>query len=216
MDESMKMTDVKSPTPPSRLPGGDGSPVALVVMAASLGGVEALSEILSGLPPDFPAPIAIVQHRTARLPNFLAEVLGYRSRLSVKNATEGESLLPGIVYIAPPDHHLFINPDATLSFRDGRRIRYVLSSANPLFESAAAAFPGRVIAVVLTGGGSDATDGVQSVKESGGIVLAQDASTAASYAMPRSAIATGDVDMVLPLEQIAPTLVRLVNERAMP
>jgi two-component system chemotaxis response regulator CheB len=183
----------------------------MVVLAASAGGINALGEILSALPDDFPIPVAIVQHRSAKLPSLLARVLGRRTKLGVKTAIEGERLHPGTVYLAPPDKHLVIRPDQTLMLSDGHKIRYVLSSANPLFTSAAEAFHGRVIAVVLTGGDADGTDGVQSVKAAGGVVIAQNQATSEHFAMPKSAIATGCVDYVLPLEYIAPTLLRLVK-----
>jgi two-component system chemotaxis response regulator CheB len=117
---------------------------------------------------------------------------------------------PGTVYVAPADLHLVIESDGALGFSNGRRIRYLLSSANPLFESAAR-FGGRVIAAVLTGSGYDATDGVQAVRASGGVVIAQDEATSAVFGMPRSAIATGAVAHVLPLAAIGPAIASLVT-----
>jgi two-component system chemotaxis response regulator CheB len=94
---------------------------------------------------------------------------------------------------------------------DGQRIKFLRSSANPLFESAAQVLGDRVIAVVLTGGGSDGTDGVQAVKSMGGIIIAQDPEQAQHPDMPLSAIRTGVVDYVLSVHDIAPTLVRLAS-----
>jgi two-component system chemotaxis response regulator CheB len=185
-------------------------PYDLVVIAASLGGVQALGTLLSALPADFPVPIAIVQHRTTQLPNLLPEVLCRRTSLKVKTVEEREALRPGTVYLAPPDLHFTVRPDHTACLSDGRRIRHVLSSANPLFESAAETFGGRVLAVVLTGFGRDGTDGVQAVKAHGGTVIAQDRATSQMFGMPASAIATGCVSQVLPLSEIGPALVRLV------
>jgi len=190
------------------------APYDLVAMVASAGGVKALEAILSALPEDFPVPVALVQHRTTRDPNPLARVLSRHTALTVKMAKDGEMLLPATVYLANPGLHLVVQPDHTLGLRDGRRIRHVLSSGNPLFESAAAALGRRVIAVVLTGYDSDGTDGVQAVKRAGGVVLAQDEATSQAFGMPRSAIETGCVDQVLPLESIGPELVRLVAEPA--
>jgi two-component system, chemotaxis family, protein-glutamate methylesterase/glutaminase len=189
-------------------------PYDLVVMAASFGGVHALCEVLGDLPADFPAPIAIVQHRSAELPNMLAKVLGRSTPLAVKNAEEGETMLPGTVYLAPPDHHLQVQSGGIFHFMDGHRIHYLRSSANPLFDSAADVFDGRLIAVVLTGSADDATDGVQSVKARGGVVIAQDEESSAAFGMPGSAIATGCVDRVLPLKEIGPALRRLVEAGA--
>lgn len=182
-----------------------------VVIAASKGGVRALQKLLSGLPPDFSLPVAVVQHRTTQQPNELARVLGRRAAVPVKLAEEGEIMQPGTVYLAPPDLHMTVRPDRSLAFVDGRRIHHLRSSANPLFESAAESLHGRVIAVVLTGYDHDGTDGVQTVKHRGGIVIAQDQATSERFDMPRSAIQTGSVDHILPLEKIAGELVRLAK-----
>ena len=96
---------------------------------------------------------------------------------------------------------------------DGRRIRHLLCSANPLFDSSAAILGSQAIAVVLTGSGMDATDGVQSIKAHGGTVIAQDEATSEHFGMPSAAIRTGAVDHVLPIGDIVPTLMRLVAER---
>jgi two-component system chemotaxis response regulator CheB len=129
----------------------------------------------------------------------------------VKDAVEGEQLQAGTVYVAPPDKHLRITLAHTIALSDGHRIRHVLSSANPLFSSAAEVFRSRVIAVVLTGGDSDATDGVQTVRQAGGVVIAQDQTTAEQFGMPRSAIDTGCVNYVLPLDEIGPALLQLLK-----
>ena len=109
---------------------------------------------------------------------------------------------------------MVVKPERTLALRDGHKIRFLLSSANPLFESAAAVLGPRVIAVVLTGSGSDASDGVRAVKAAGGAVIAQDQATSQHFSMPREAIRTGAVDYVLPLDRIAPALVSLVTTGA--
>lgn len=184
----------------------------LVAIAASAGGVEAVRTILEGLPSNFPAPIAVVLHRSSRFPDYLADVLGRRSKLAVKRVEQSEPMNPGTVYLAPPEKHLIVGPGCIAHLTDGCRIRHLRSSANPLFESAAECLGGRVIAVVLTGYNSDGTDGVQTVKVHGGTVIAQDRSTSEVFGMPSSAIATGCVSQVLPLDQIGPALVRLVSE----
>jgi two-component system chemotaxis response regulator CheB len=184
---------------------------ALVVMAASAGGVQALQKLLSALPPDFPLPIAIVQHRTAAQPNLLARVLGRHTPLKVKTAEAGEIMAPGTVYLAPPHEHLVIRRNEALALVDGHKIRHVRSSANPLFTSAAQVYGDGVIAVVLTGGDRDATDGVQTVHQRGGTVIAQDQASSQIFGMPHSAIETGAVSAILPLAHIAPELERLAK-----
>jgi two-component system chemotaxis response regulator CheB len=187
---------------------------AVVVMAASAGGIQALQKLLSQLPPDFPLPIAIVQHRTGNPPNLLARVLGRHTPLRVKTAEAGEVMLPGTVYLAPAREHLVIRRNEELALVNGHKIRHVRSSANPLFASAAQVYGDGVIAVVLTGGDSDATDGVQTVRKRGGVVIAQDRGSSAVFGMPRAAIETGAVSAVLPLGDIGPELLRLARERA--
>jgi two-component system, chemotaxis family, protein-glutamate methylesterase/glutaminase len=193
----------------------EAPPFGLVVMAASAGGVQALQQVLSSLPADFPAPICVVQHRSLHTPDLLPGVLGRSTRLKVKRSQPGERMEPGTVYLAPIDAHLLVNPDRTLAMTDGTRIRHVLSSANPLFISAAQATGKGTIGVVLTGNDGDATDGVQAIKQEGGLVIAQDRATSQNFGMPGSAIRTGAVDYILPLNLIGPALVDLVHGRSL-
>jgi two-component system, chemotaxis family, protein-glutamate methylesterase/glutaminase len=136
-----------------------------------------------------------------------------RAPLPVALATSGDGISLGVVYLARPDQHLTVRPDRHFAYTDGTRIKFLRSSANPLFETAARAFDGRLIAVVLTGGGSDATDGVQTVKANGGVVIAQDKATSEQWGMPEAAVRTGAVDYVLPLEAIGPAIDAIVNGR---
>jgi two-component system chemotaxis response regulator CheB len=114
------------------------------------------------------------------------------------------------VYIAPPNRHLLVNPDGTMSLSQSDLVHFVRPSADLLFESVAASYRERVIAVVLTGTGSDGSMGVEAVKKMGGTVIAQDAETAEFSGMPNAAIQTGCVDFVLTLDEIGPALVKLV------
>jgi two-component system chemotaxis response regulator CheB len=102
----------------------------------------------------------------------LPAILARQTALAVKLAVEGEALEVGTVYVAPADRHLTVDREGIMHLSNGRKIKFVKSSANPLLDSAAAALHGAVIAVVLTGSGSDGTDGVQAVKATGGIVIA--------------------------------------------
>jgi two-component system chemotaxis response regulator CheB len=187
------------------------SPAWVIAIAASAGGIAALVEVLGRLPAAFPAAIIVVQHRSVTKESILDQILARRTPLSVQEATAGTPLRPGAVYLARPNQHLTVNKQRQFEYVDGTRVRGVLSSANPLLESAAPVFGDRLIAVVLTGSGLDATDGVQAVKAHGGMVIAQDEATSLHFGMPGSAIRTGVVDRVLPLSSIAPALVRLVT-----
>jgi two-component system, chemotaxis family, protein-glutamate methylesterase/glutaminase len=183
----------------------------LVVLAGSAGGMDALHVILGALPADFSGAIAVVQHRMASHGGLLGELLRTWTDLEVRDACEGDVLTAGTVFIAPPDLHMSVTAAGTISLMAGGAIHHVLSSADPLFASAAVAYGERLTAVVLTGGDGDGSAGVRSVRLEGGVVIAQHPDTAACPDMPRSAIATGMVDWVLPLHEIADVLVRRTN-----
>jgi two-component system chemotaxis response regulator CheB len=179
----------------------------VVALAASAGGLAALSRVLSELPAEFPCPVLVVQHLDPHHRSWMAEILARRVRLDVRQAQGGEIIRPGIIYIAPPDRHLLVNPQGVLTLSDAALVRYVRPSADLLFSSLAASFGAQVIAVVLSGTGKDGADGVRDVKQEGGTVIAQDEATAEFFGMPGAAIQTGAVDRVLPLAEIAAALV---------
>ena len=187
-----------------------GAAFDIVAFASSAGGLSALSEVLSALPETFPASIAVVQHLDPRHRSLMAKILSGRTALSVKEAEEGDRLQPGRVYVAPPDRHLLINPGGTISLTQSEMVHFVRPSADLLFESVAASYKDRVIAVVLTGSGSDGKMGVTAIKKMGGTVIAQDEATSEFFGMPGSAIQSGNVDFVLPLSEIPSALVTLV------
>jgi two-component system chemotaxis response regulator CheB len=183
----------------------------LIAMTASAGGLRALIHLLEMLPDNFPCAIVVVQHLDRHHPSMMAPILNRRTSLVVKQAESNELIQSGCVYIAPPDRHLLVNPDLTLSLSQAELVHFVRPSGDLLFESVAAVIKDRAIAVVLTGTGVDGTTGVQAIKKMGGIVIAQDEATSDFFGMPGSAIQTGCVDYVLPLDQIAPKLTELVN-----
>lgn len=185
-----------------------------VLVAASAGGLGALTSVLSELPADFPAPVAIVQHIEPHHRSMLAEILGRSCSLPVTQAADGQEFRAGTVHVAPPDHHLLVDPDGSLSLTRTELVHFVRPSADLLFESGAASFGWRAIGVVLTGTGSDGALGVEAIKRVGGTVIAQDEATSAFFGMPGAAINTGSVDFVLPLDQIAEALVSLIGERS--
>jgi two-component system chemotaxis response regulator CheB len=184
-----------------------------VLVAASAGGLSALTSVLSELPADFPAAVAIVQHIEPHHRSMLAEILGRSCALPVTQAADGRRFQPGVVHVAPPDHHLLVDGDGSLSLTRTELVHFVRPSADLLFESGAASFGNRAIGVVLTGTGSDGSLGVEAIKRRGGTVIAQDEATSDFFGMPGAAIEAGAVDFVLPLDQIADALISLVSER---
>jgi two-component system chemotaxis response regulator CheB len=182
----------------------------IVALAASAGGLHALSQVLAGIPRDFPAAIVVVQHLDPRHRSLMADILNKRTSLAVKQAEEGDALAPGTAYIAPPNRHLLVNPDGTLSLSQSELVHFVRPSADLLFESTAASYKDRAIAVVLSGSGSDGSMGVRAIKKMGGTVIAQDERTSQFHGMPGAAVQTGSVDFVLPLDEIPAALATLV------
>ncbi|GFE70591.1 chemotaxis protein CheB [Chroococcus sp. FPU101] len=184
----------------------------IVALCASAGGVNALGEILSGLNVDFPAPVVIVQHLARQYPSQLANILSRRTQLKVKQAETGDKLTPGQVYIAPPDQHLLINPNQTISLSQAELVNFLRPSGDLLLESVAASFQEQAIAVILTGTGSDGAMGIQAIKKMNGFVIAQDRTTSEYFGMPKAAINTECVDQIVPLNEIASFLINLVDK----
>lgn len=182
----------------------------LVVIGASAGGLHALSAVLERLPEGFPAPIAIVQHLDPRRSSLLAPILSRHCRLPVVQAGRSQSARPGVVYIAPPAHHLVVREEGELALTEAPEVHFARPSIDFLFESAALSCWEKTIAVVLTGTGSDGSRGLAAIKEHGGVTIAQDQESSEFFGMPQAAIRTGNVDYVLPLAEIAPALVTLV------
>jgi len=186
----------------------------LVAIGASAGGLRALSTLLCALPADFEAPIAVVQHLDRRYRSLMAQILGRRTKLIVKEVTSGMLASPGHVHIAPPDHHLLINEDGSFSLSQTDPVHFVRPSIDLLFESLSRSFQDRALAVILTGSGTDGSAGVQAIKRRGGLVIVQDEASAEFSGMPAAAMRAVCADFVLPLEEIAPAIRRLVSQRA--
>lgn len=180
----------------------------IVVVGCSLGGMRALEVILRGLAPDFPLPIAVVQHRGTEWEgqqSQLARLLQLHSVIPVVEAGDKDPLVGGHVYLAPPDYHLLVD-DGSLALSVDARVYHARPSVDVLFESAAEAYREGVLGVLLTGASADGTAGAQRIKQRGGTMVAQDPRTAESPVMPGAAISAGVVDRVLPLGEIAPFL----------
>ena len=187
----------------------------VVAIAASAGGLRALIKLLSELTAEFPASITVVQHLDPRHRSLMADILSRHSPLPIKQADDGDRIRPGAVFIAPPDRHLLLNADGSLSLSRTELVHFVRPSADLLFESVAASFKDRSIGVVLTGTGSDGATGVRAIKKMGGTVIAQDEGTSEFFGMPSAAIHTGQVDFVLPLNEMASALTTLVKRASL-
>jgi two-component system chemotaxis response regulator CheB len=181
---------------------------------ASAGGLNALSHVVAALPVDFPAALVVVQHVDRRHRSLMADILAKRTRLAVSEAREGDTLAAGHAYIAPPNRHLLVNPDRSLSLTQTELVHFVRPSADLLFESVAASYRDRAIAVVLSGSGEDGAMGVTAIRKTGGTVIVQDPRSAEFAGMPQAAQKTGAADFVLALDEIAPALQKLCAPQA--
>ena len=181
-------------------------PSALVVVGGSLGGFQAVKQILHGLPADFPVPLVIVLHRASGAGDALPSLLQRQTALIVVEAEDKEPLAAGRVYLGPAGYHLLIEPDG-LALSTEAPVNFARPSIDVLFESAAETYGAGVIGLALTGSSQDGAAGLASIKRHGGVALVQNPATAESAALPRAALAATAVDRVLPLAQIAPFLV---------
>lgn len=180
----------------------------VVAMGSSAGGLNALTQVLRGLPRNLPASIVVVQHLSPEHKSWISKLLGHSSPMKVKQAEHGEVMLPGTAYIAPPDEHLLVGP-GKIQLAHSQLVHFSRPSIDLLFESVAGTYGSRAIGVVLSGSGRDGAAGIRAIKEAGGITIAQSPETAEFRPMPQAAVDTGCIDFVLPLEKIGSTLIEL-------
>ena len=191
---------------------------SLVVIGASVGGMEALSRIFSELPAGFPAAILVVTHVGARN-SLLPEVLARTSALPVRHAQDREPIGPGRILLAPPDRHMLVAiaaGHAMVELTRGPRENHTRPAIDPLFRSAAAALGPQVAGVILSGYLDDGTAGLQAIKACGGMALVQEPGEAVAPSMPQSALRHVAVDRCLPVAGIAPALLALAGGQAAP
>ena len=187
----------------------------IIVIGSSAGGVEALSRLCAALPADLPATVFVAQHLSPAAKSMLPEVLTRAGPLPATSPTDGETFERGRIYVARPDRHLLIRPRRML-VRRGPVENRTRPAVNALFRSAARAYGGRVIGVVLTGLLDDGTDGLIAIKAAGGLSIVQDPAEAEWPSMPKNAVKRDHVDHVVRLDDLGPLLARLVREEARP
>jgi two-component system chemotaxis response regulator CheB len=184
--------------------------IKAVVIAASTGGPQALSQLCTDLPKEFPVPIILVQHNTSGFDLGFAQWLNGFTPLNVCLAMENVIPVKGNFYVAPTDKHLLVG-SAGFLFDDSKPINSQKPAADALFKSASELYGESLVSVVLTGMGDDGADGSRYVKQAGGITIAQNEASSTIYGMPQAAVETGCVDMVLSLESIAPQLAAIAR-----
>lgn len=183
----------------------------LVCVGASWGGLAAVERLLSPLTADCDAAIVVVIHRHPQgLVHGLEDLLSRALKLPVVAVDDKEPLVPGRVYVAPADYHLLVD-EGELSLSVEEPVRFSRPSIDVTFESAADAYGDATVAVVLTGANADGAEGARAVRAAGGVVLVQDPATAERREMPDAAIATGQANVVAPIEELGALLRQLVT-----
>lgn len=188
----------------------------VVVIGISTGGPAALGEVLPHIAADFPLPILIVQHMPPLFTRFLADRLNDSCPLHVQEASQGSRVEPGVILLAPGDFHmkLIAGPGGiTVGLDQSMQQNFCRPAADVLFRSAAEIFGAAVLAVVMTGMGQDGLRGVEMLKARGAGVIVQDEATSVVWGMPGAVANAGLADRVLPLEKIAPEILRLSGSR---
>jgi two-component system, chemotaxis family, protein-glutamate methylesterase/glutaminase len=184
---------------------------SIMGIAASTGGPPALAKVLGALPDDFPIPILLVQHMGAPFMEGFASWLNGLMPLKVRLAQDQEIPAAGNVYVAPGDRHLLLSPAGTLKVSAEPPMGNQRPSATMLFQSIARSAGRRGLGVILTGMGEDGAQGLVEMRQAGGYGLAEDESTAVVYGMPAAAARMGGVNVSLPLDLIAPRILRLTQ-----
>lgn len=177
-----------------------------VVIGASAGGLNALTKIITKLDNSFDLPLLVVQHISPHSDNYITKHLDKISMIKVKEADEKERLSPGTVYFAPPNFHMLIEDDHTISFSVEAKVSYARPSIDVLFESAAYVFGSHLIGILLTGANNDGASGLKIIKEFGGLTIVENPATAEVDTMPRSAVNLFKPDHVIELEKIGDLL----------
>jgi two-component system chemotaxis response regulator CheB len=188
------------------MPGGD-----IVVIGGSAGGLTALQAVLHGLPQNLRATVFVVLHTSQNSPGLLPDLLNRVSALPALYAVQNAPILPGRIYLAPPDHHLMVDR-GRVRLSSGPRENRHRPAVDVLFRSASQAYGSRVIGVVLSGNLDDGSAGLMDIKARGGMAIVQDPEDADAPSMPTNAIASTEVDYIVPADQIGPRLVSLVME----
>lgn len=181
-------------------------PVGAVVIGTSSGAVDALLQILSPLPSDYPLPLMIVVHLPPNHESTLPGLLAARCQIAIKEAEDKEPIQPGTAYLAPPNYHLLVEPNFRLSLSVDEPLMFSRPSIDALFESAADAYGDKLAGLVLTGANSDGTHGLQRVCEARGLAFVQSPAEAASAEMPQSALDACPSAQAMSLSQLADLL----------
>ena len=185
--------------------------VDAVIIGASTGGPKALYTVITSLPENIGVPVFVVQHMPVGFTKAFADRLNSNSKITVKEASEGDVIQKNTVYIAPGGYHMEVNSDNKIHLTTEPPIWGVRPAVDKLFFSATKVYGGKLVSAILTGMGRDGADGTVEVKKNGGFTISEDRSTCTIYGMPKAAFETGKVDLVLPIDSIANEIVKIVK-----
>ena len=186
----------------------------IIVIGASAGGFEALKKLVGGLPKDLAAAIFVVWHLPANAHGVLPSVLKKEGALPAAHGVDGEEIMPGRIYVAPPDHHLLVEENRVRVTKGPKENRF-RPAVDTLFRSAAYAYGARVIGVVLSGALDDGTAGLWTIKQRGGTAVVQEPADAEFPSMPESALRQVDVDYTVPVSEMGALLTQLTGSQTL-
>lgn len=184
----------------------------IVVIGTSWGGLSAVSTVVERLPSTFALPVVVVQHRSPDAPGLLAELLQLRTGLRVCEVEDKQPILPGYVFVAPPNYHLLVDR-GVFSLSTDAPVRYSRPSIDVTFTSVADEYGPRAIGIILTGANEDGSLGLKRIADRGGYAIVQDPATAESAIMPEAARRAVPKARVLPLDRMAGHLVTIAPRR---
>jgi len=173
-----------------------------IVIGVSSGGMEAMKFLFSALPREFSIPIIVVQHMSPHSDSQWISVVKKNFPLEFKEADEKEKILPGHIYIAPPNYHLLVEADRSFSLSVEPKVNYARPAIDVLFQTASMVYKEKLIGIVLTGSNHDGAEGLKQIKVCGGLCIVQDPATAASSYMPQAALEAAQPQYVLSLKKV--------------
>jgi two-component system, chemotaxis family, protein-glutamate methylesterase/glutaminase len=191
--------------------GKTAASARIIAIGASTGGPAALNQIFKALPKELPVPIVVVQHMTTGFGGAFASWLNSESAIPVEIAAMGEALKPGKAFVAPDNYHLGIDQGGIVRLTaEKSAYKHHRPSINYMFDSIARSYGRGALGVLLTGMGEDGASGLSEIKKAGGRTVAQDEESSVVFGMPKSAIALGAVDRVLPINKIASAVLSML------
>ena len=185
-------------------------PVKLIIIGGSAGSLHVILNILTEIRPGFTIPILIILHRNSIYESSLEELFATRTNLPIKEVEEKEPIMPGTIYVCPADYHVLLEQDKSFSLDYSERVNYSRPSIDVSFRSAADVYGESLACCLLSGGNADGVEGLQYVKERGGMLIVQDPATAEVPYMPQHAITQVEVDIVLPADEL-PHFIKQLN-----